>query len=122
MGLAGHYADKVDEIDPSGLAGDKLREGLTRMEKMARRGRKKNKKNKKNKKMKHPIFLQSDMARVLNAEAATTLTMLLESEALQGGAAESVGEGLQDLYGRTPLHYASKFNNPLACTILLEAM
>jgi hypothetical protein len=71
------------------------------------------------------IFDQADMATLSNAEAVDTLDILLQAEGLAELGTE---EGLQakgmlrNMFGRTPLHYAAKFNNPLASTMLLDAM
>jgi hypothetical protein len=61
---------------------------------------------------------QWSMQRITNTESCIFLNILLQSKrapALQG-------KHLQDLYGRTPLHYAAKFGNTLAIEMLLKTI
>jgi ankyrin repeat protein len=58
------------------------------------------------------------MLMLSNAVATEVLGILLESDTLQSANATS----MRDMFGRTPLHYAAKFDNYLACTMLLDTM
>jgi hypothetical protein len=86
-----------------------------------------------------PVIQQSDMLAMPNAFAVEMLSMLLDSdqiadleELLQEQAQEQEQEGeregpsrlpaIQDMFGRTPLHYAAKTGNAIAARQLLEKL